>query len=38
MGQIVGRMTAERRTADVYVDLIRESLDTVERLHDAFMA
>ncbi|BBZ41023.1 nitronate monooxygenase [Mycobacterium conspicuum] len=38
VGQIVGRMTAERRTADVYVDLIRESLDTVERLHDAFMA
>ena len=37
VGQIVGRMTAERRAGDVYVDLIRESLDTVERLRDAFM-
>jgi NAD(P)H-dependent flavin oxidoreductase YrpB (nitropropane dioxygenase family) len=37
VGQIVGRMTVERRAADVYLDLVREALDTVERLHEVFV-
>ncbi|MGO8768386.1 MAG: nitronate monooxygenase [Mycobacterium sp.] len=37
VGQIVGRMNVERRAADVYLELVRESLDVVERLHDIFV-
>ncbi|MEB4208030.1 nitronate monooxygenase [Mycobacterium sp. 94-17] len=36
VGQVVGRMYTQRRAADVYVDLIREALDTVEGLESAF--
>ncbi|HKP41311.1 hypothetical protein [Mycobacterium sp.] len=31
-GQIVGRMTVERRAKDVYLDLLSEKFDTIERL------
>lgn len=37
VGQIVGRMHVERRAADVYLEMVRESLDVVERLHDIFV-
>jgi NAD(P)H-dependent flavin oxidoreductase YrpB (nitropropane dioxygenase family) len=36
VGQIVGRMNIERRADDLYLELIRESLDAVDRLHDIF--
>jgi NAD(P)H-dependent flavin oxidoreductase YrpB (nitropropane dioxygenase family) len=32
VGQIVGRMTVERRAKDVYLDLLSETFDTIERL------
>jgi NAD(P)H-dependent flavin oxidoreductase YrpB (nitropropane dioxygenase family) len=33
VGQIVGRMTAERRAADVYLDLVQEALDAADRVN-----
>jgi NAD(P)H-dependent flavin oxidoreductase YrpB (nitropropane dioxygenase family) len=32
VGQIVGRMTSSRRASEVYLDLVSEALDTIERL------
>jgi NAD(P)H-dependent flavin oxidoreductase YrpB (nitropropane dioxygenase family) len=37
VGQVVGRMTTERRAADVYFDLVQESLETVTALHQTFI-
>ena len=36
VGQIVGRMNTERRSGDVYLDLLAETLDTVEHLKKTF--